>query len=132
MVYFIQFLHANGVFHIILQLYFASSGGKVSSVDIFFSLVKAQYIGQLFNIIEIIFQCVFFIIKQKNLLLALYSISSVESQDAFYCRAKKGINSPLRNCDSNIRILCLFHILANVQFKKINRCSKVLVIRNIL
>lgn len=103
-------------FHIILQLYFASAGGEVSSVDFFvFPPAKAQYKGQLLNIIEIIFKCDFSIIK-KNLLLALYSIFSIESQDAFYCRAKKGINSPIRNCDSNIGILCLFCILANVQF----------------
>lgn len=99
-------------FHIILQSYFASSGGEVS---FFFPPDKAQYKGQLFNIIEIIFKCDFSIIKQKNL---LYCIFSIESQDAFYCRAKKGINSPICNCDSNIRILCLFCILANVQLKK--------------
>lgn len=74
-------------FHIILQSYFASSGGEVSSF--FFPPDKAQYKGQLFNIIEIIFKCDFSIIKQKNLLLALYSIFNIESQDAFYCRAKK-------------------------------------------
>lgn len=105
-------------FHIILQLYFASSGGEVSSVDFLFPPAKAWYKGQLFNIIEIIFKCDFSIIKQKNLLLALYSTFSIESQDAFYCRAKKGISSPIPNCDSNIRILCLFCILANVQFVK--------------
>lgn len=61
MVSFIQFLHANGVFYIILQLYFTSSSGEVSLVDFFFfSLVKAQDKRQLFNIIEIIFKCVFF------------------------------------------------------------------------
>lgn len=82
--------------------------------------MKAQYKGQLLNIIEIIFKCDFSIIKKKDLLLALYSIFSFESQDAFYCRAKKGINSPICNCDSNIGILCLFCILANVQLKKKN------------
>lgn len=101
-------------FHIILQLYF---GGEVSSGDFPPAPDKAQYKGQLFNIIEIIFKCDFSIIKQKKkLLLALYSIFSIESQDAFYCRAKKGIDSPICNCDSNIRIL--FYILANVQLKK--------------
>lgn len=100
-------------FHIILQLYF---GGEVSSGDFPPTPDKAQYKGQLSNITEFIFKCDFSIIKQKKLLLALYSIFSIESQDAFYCRAKKGVDSPICNCDSNIRIL--FYILANVQLKE--------------
>lgn len=97
----------------------------------FFS-AKAKYNGQLFNIKEIIFQCDFSIIKQKTLLLALYSVFSVESQDEFYCRAKKGINSPIRNCDSNIGIPCLFCISSQRSISLKRFCyNKALVIRGI-
>lgn len=125
-------------FHVVLQLYFASALGEVSSVDVVFGFfypffsAKAKYNGQLFNIKEIIFQCDFSIIKQKTLLLALYSVFSVESQDEFYCRAKKGINSPIRNCDSNIGIPCLFCISSQRSISLKRFCyNKALVIRGI-